>query len=143
MKKSGLGGHVAAEGGGTVTALPLRGDATPGQYAADGRRASRVTVATVLFLTDRPDADDRVGDEDPIVVRDHLRDRARRRFDYTGFCSVAVRAALNFVFADVERRVLPSRGGVNHQMPRTARLRTTPALGGHAGPRLALVRGAR
>ncbi|REE75639.1 hypothetical protein C8E05_5107 [Rhodococcus wratislaviensis] len=142
MKKSGCA-HVAAEGGGTVTAVPVRGDATPEQDAADSRRASCDGVATVLFLTDWSGAYDHVDDGDPIVVRDHLRGRTRRRFDYTGFCSVAVRTSLDVVSVAVERRALPSRRGVNQQMPRTTRRSTTPALGGHVRPRLALVRGAR
>ena len=128
MNKSGLA-TVAAEGGGTVTALPLRGDATPEQNPADGRNAWRGTLATVLFHTDPADSCDCVGDEDPIVVREHLQGRNRRRFVYTGFCSVAVRAALDLVSAAVERRALQ---GVNHHMHT-----------GYGIPRRTLVRGAR
>ncbi|MFC9839433.1 hypothetical protein ACFVKB_37395 [Rhodococcus sp. NPDC127530] len=128
MNKSGLATVAAKGGGGTVIALPSRGAATPEQNPADGRIGARGSLATVLFLPDRA-AYDCVGSEDPIVVRDHLRGRNRRKFVYTGFCSVAVRAALDVAFAAVERRALQ---GVNHHMHT-----------GYGRPRRTLVRGAR
>ncbi|MFE5703414.1 hypothetical protein [Rhodococcus koreensis] len=122
MNKSGLA-TVAAKGGGTATALPSRGDATPERNPADGRLGARGSFAAVLFLPDR------VGSEDPIVVREHLRGRDRRKFVYTGSCSVAVRAAFDVAFAAVERRALR---GVSHHMHT-----------GYGRPRRTLVRGAR
>ncbi|CAG7589141.1 hypothetical protein ACVH9Z_23645 [Rhodococcus opacus] len=127
MHKSGLP-TVAAEGGGTVTALPFRGVATPEQNPADGRLGARGSLAAVLFLPD-PAAYDCVGSEDQIVVREHLRGRNRRKFVYTGLGSVAVRAALDVVSAAVERRALQ---GVNHHMHT-----------GYGRPSCTLVRGAR
>ncbi|QDQ93033.1 hypothetical protein FND50_21270 [Rhodococcus sp. WB9] len=122
MNKSGLA-TVAAKGGGTVTALPSRGDATPERNPADGRLGARGSLAAVLFLPDR------VHSEDPIVVREHRRGRDRRKFVYTGFCSVAVRAAVDVAVAAVERRALR---GMNHHMHT-----------GDGTQRRALVRGAR
>ena len=130
MHKSGLP-TVAAEGGGTVTALPFRGVAPPEQNPADGRNAwlgARGSLAAVLFHTD-PAAYDCVGSEDQIVVREHLQGRNRRKFVYTGLGSVAVRAALDVVSAAVERRALQ---GVNHHMHT-----------GYGRPSCTLVRGAR
>ncbi|MGW5144751.1 hypothetical protein [Rhodococcus koreensis] len=142
MKKSGFA-NVAARGGGTVIPLPSRGVAASKQNPAGGLPASPDTLAAVLCLTIGADDGDAVGNEDPIVCRDDRRGGNRRKFDYTGFCSGrAVLAALTVVSAAVARRAAPSRREVNHHMIGTARTTTTPALGGHLGPRDPIVRGA-